>query len=123
MNGYRDSWSIRSNTQIEFDSRTIPSNELDRIKFQLIYVDNSTDLKEKLTNLINDVKLLNSKIQDLSKTDYERGFYFLGELECINSHILVILETRDRGDLRHLRDFEQDESDIASDIIKDIRKE
>jgi hypothetical protein len=46
MNEYRDSWPIRSNTQIEFDSSTIPSNELDRIKFQLIYVNNSADLKK-----------------------------------------------------------------------------
>ena len=46
MYEYRDSWSIRSNAQIEFDFSTIPSNELDRIKFQLIYVNNSADLKK-----------------------------------------------------------------------------
>jgi len=118
MNEYRDSWPIRSNTQIEFDSSTTPSNELGRIKFQLIYVNNSGDLKEKLNNLISDVEVLRSKIKDLRKTDYERDFYFLGQLDNLTNDIWITLE---RGDLR---DFERKGySNFASNRIKHIRRE
>jgi len=39
---YTDFWSIRSNTQIGFDSYIIPSNELDTIILRLLDVDNRT---------------------------------------------------------------------------------
>ena len=109
--------SIRSNTQIEFDFYIIPSNELDRIKFQLIYVNNEVDFKKKLSDLINDIEPLRSKIKDLRKTDHERDFYFLAELDRLTSHIRVTLE---RGDLR---DFERKGSNFASNRIKHIRRE
>ena len=120
MNEYRDSWSIRSNTQIEFDFSTIPSNKLDRIKFQLIYVNNSTDFKKKLSDLKNDVELLDSKIKDLWKTDYERNFNLLVELDRLTNHIRITLKG---GDLTDLRDFERKGSNIASDGIKNIRRQ
>ena len=125
MNEYRDSWPIRSNTQIEFDSNTIPSNELDRIKLQLIYVNNSGDLKEKLNNLISDVEVLRSKIKDLRKTDHDIDFYFLGELDDLTHNIQVTLEGERRGDLpeRYLSLSYIRLSDLRSNRIEDIRRE
>ena len=39
---YTDFWSVRKNSQIEFDSYMIPSNEIDSIMFRLLDVDNRT---------------------------------------------------------------------------------
>jgi len=39
---YTDFWSIRKNSQIEFDSYIIPSNDIDSIIFRLLDVDNRT---------------------------------------------------------------------------------
>ena len=39
---YTDFWSVSNNSQIEFDSYIIPSNEIDSIIFRLLDVDNRT---------------------------------------------------------------------------------
>ena len=45
---YTDFWSIRKNTQIEFDSYIIPSNEIENSIFRLLDVDNRTIIPYKI---------------------------------------------------------------------------
>ena len=63
----------------------IPSNKLDTIKFQLLYVNNRIDYAKKLSDMINDLETIRLKIYDLSKINDD--FSFVANLDSLTKDI------------------------------------
>merc|ERR1711941_130358 len=69
-------FSIRSNTQIEFDSHIIPSNELDVIKFRLLDVDNKRNYTKALSDLTDRTGSVLTKVESLSRKEENKDLFF-----------------------------------------------